>query len=182
MPPIIGVRAIRLRKKRIGRKSPPKLGERRRVNRRARFQARRALNVALLGRRMNKNFGILFVKFWLPVYLYAALIFFLSSIPPIPAIVPLPFMDKILHLGEYAIFGFLLARGFKSSKRGYFRANFRLLAIGCAIIYGLTDELHQAFVPLRQASLFDLFFDGLGAMLGGLGVGASVADKCKKGF
>ena len=179
---IIGVRATGLRKKRIGKKSHPGPGERRRANREARFQARRILNLALLGKKMNKNFGILFVKFWLPVYFYAAVIFFLSSMPPPPAVAQPPFMDKIFHLGEYAIFGFLLARAFKSSQKGYFASNFRLLAIGCAVIYGLTDELHQAFVPFREASLFDLLFDGLGATLGGLCVTSVVADRRKKGF
>ncbi len=41
------------------------------------------------------------------------------------------------------------------------------LAWGLAICYAITDEIHQAFVPGRHPSLFDVFFfDNLGAFLG----------------
>ena len=37
------------------------------------------------------------------------------------------------------------------------------LAAGLALIYGLTDEFHQTFVPGRAASLKDILVDGIGA-------------------
>lgn len=40
------------------------------------------------------------------------------------------------------------------------------LAWFLAVLYSLTDEFHQAFVPGRRASLVDVFvFDNLGAMI-----------------
>jgi VanZ family protein len=37
-----------------------------------------------------------------------------------------------------------------------------LKPVALGIIYGFSDEWHQSFVPGREASLRDIFFDGLG--------------------
>jgi VanZ family protein len=34
------------------------------------------------------------------------------------------------------------------------------------ILYGISDEIHQYFVPSRQADVMDALFDGLGGALG----------------
>ena len=39
-------------------------------------------------------------------------------------------------------------------------------ALFLTIVYGATDELHQAFVPGRDPSWTDLGFDSLGALIG----------------
>jgi VanZ family protein len=46
-----------------------------------------------------------------------------------------------------------------------------VLAILTASAYGLTDEVHQAFVPLREASWQDWLADTIGATLAAVGVG-----------
>ena len=105
-------------------------------------------------------------RWWAPVYLYAGLIFVLSSIPaPIPP-VGVPFFDKWIHLVEYGVFGFLLARALASDSPKRLRENFRLWAIVFACLYGLSDEWHQLFVPMRQSSLWDALFDTIGASIG----------------
>lgn len=43
-----------------------------------------------------------------------------------------------------------------------------LLAIFITILFGLSDEIHQLFVPLRQWDLFDLMADSMGAVFGSL--------------
>jgi len=35
-----------------------------------------------------------------------------------------------------------------------------------SLIYGITDEIHQSFVPMRDASVFDAFADGRGSFAG----------------
>jgi VanZ family protein len=40
------------------------------------------------------------------------------------------------------------------------------VAFGLTVLYGVSDELHQAFVPGRSASERDLAMDALGAVLG----------------
>jgi len=111
-----------------------------------------------------------FIRFWLPVLLWAAVIFGLSCISsfpdPVGNFLAFENFDRFAHLIEYAIFSFLLARALKHTPRDNIKHNFRMLAIILAIVYGVTDEIHQSFVPLRTMSLIDLSFDSLGAVLG----------------
>lgn len=94
------------------------------------------------------------------------LIFYLSSTPdpPLPQMV-LHLWDKLLHLAEYLLLGFLWAAAVRGSIR-------RRLLLGwlAAGLFGLTDELHQSFVPGRDASLLDWIADALGS-----GLGAAIA-------
>ena len=108
-----------------------------------------------------------FIKYWLPAYLFAALIFFLSSLPEPPqAPFEFPFLDKIGHLLEYAFFGYLLKRGFSNSPRPKLSSYSSFLTVITAFLYGISDEVHQIFVPTRHPEILDLIFDGTGAFLG----------------
>ncbi len=112
---------------------------------------------------MDKHFRL----YWIPVISWAILIFLLSSISRFPKqLEPVFSVDKLAHTIEYAIFGFLLARGFYNSLEIKFKKFFRILAIICVIVYGITDEWHQSFVPFRTASPVDLLYDGIGGMIG----------------
>ncbi len=87
--------------------------------------------------------------------LYMALIFFLSSLPGSAAGIPPPW-DKLAHALEYGGLGFLLGRGLGRP----------LPAAVLAVLYGLSDELHQRYVPGREASAGDLLADAVGALIG----------------
>ena len=92
--------------------------------------------------------------------LYMAVIFFLSSQSGDSGVgVPAPW-DKLAHVLEYALLGFLLCRGLQWA-RWYW-----ILAWTVAVLYGITDEIHQSFVPGRDASPWDAFADVVGAMVG----------------
>jgi len=107
-----------------------------------------------------------FIKFWLPVYFYAGVIFILSSIPqPAPA-VEIPHLDKLLHVFEYAILGFLLIRALRNSDFQLTKIACQILAITFTAIYGIIDEIHQYYVPSRAACIYDVFFDTIGACVG----------------
>lgn len=54
------------------------------------------------------------------------------------------------------------------------------VAFGLTVLYGVSDELHQAFVPGRTASERDLAVDAIGAVLG-LGL-ALLAQQALVGF
>ena len=103
---------------------------------------------------------------WLPALLWAGVIFGLSSISgaQIPG-VPLPSADKIAHLGVYGIFGILCFRGLRAttnlSPRGLILAG-SMIAFG----YGVSDEVHQIFVPGRSSEVGDLLADVVGGALG----------------
>lgn len=103
---------------------------------------------------------------WVPVVLYAGLVFWLSSQSR-----PLPFLpteiwafDKLLHAVEYAVLGFLLARALGAA--GLSPVRTFLAALLLASLYGASDELHQSFVPNRTCDPRDWAADTAGAAAG----------------
>ena len=42
------------------------------------------------------------------------------------------------------------------------------LSVVFTMIFGVFDEIHQLFTPFRNASLFDIQVDSLGALIGGI--------------
>ena len=95
---------------------------------------------------------------WLPVVVWAALIFTLSSIPDLGT--GLGGWDlalrKIAHAAEYAVLGALLLRA----------VGRELPAAALGIAYAVTDEVHQAFVPGRHGAVMDVLIDAVGVLLG----------------
>ncbi len=110
--------------------------------------------------------GKRFLGYWLPVIGLCAFIFWQSCFPSIATIPLFPHDDKVMHLGVYAVLALLFARALKQEKPDFTHGKIRLLAILFATFYGVSDEIHQAFVPLRHASMGDIGADFLGSMLG----------------
>jgi VanZ family protein len=93
-----------------------------------------------------------------------AVIFHESSLSdPAPAITQAVW-DKALHFSGYAVLGFLLARAFRSE--GLSWATAAVGAIVVTSLYGVSDELHQMFTPLREADVRDWMADTLGGLVG----------------
>jgi VanZ family protein len=112
------------------------------------------------------------VIYWLPVLLYAGLIFSLSALPHPEDLVPSIFKllgDKVLHAIEYGVLGILFYRAFRHAAGNWGRQYALALAILAASLYGLSDEIHQAFTPNRVSSGWDLLADVIGATLAGAG-------------
>jgi VanZ family protein len=105
------------------------------------------------------------LNLWLPVLIWAAFIFYLSSVPH------LRFMEndqldfvvrKIGHMGVFGILARLLARALTGSTYwSWKKIFFTSLVVTC--LYAITDEYHQAFVPGRHASAKDVTIDTVGA-------------------
>ena len=95
---------------------------------------------------------------WLPVLVWAAVIFAFSSIPSLST--GLGTWDTILrkgaHVIEYAVLGGLLYRALGRET----------LALAAGIAYAATDELHQHFVRGRHASPVDVAIDAAGVAVG----------------
>jgi len=108
----------------------------------------------------------IFLKFWLPVYLYAGLIFIYSAQSSVAFAPEILYGDKLLHFVEYAILGYLIARAAKNSSSLKMRAHFRIFAVSLASLYGLSDEFHQYFVPGREVEILDVLADAAGAVFG----------------
>ncbi|MFQ6041599.1 MAG: VanZ family protein, partial [Candidatus Poribacteria bacterium] len=73
---------------------------------------------------------------------------------------------KVYHLIEYGLLSFLLLRAFMNSSRKILSSDAVFFTVLSTIIFGLTDEIHQAFVPGRSSNIFDWIFDSLGAVAG----------------
>jgi VanZ family protein len=101
---------------------------------------------------------------WVPVVLYALLIFhFSSESNPLPGLTSLVW-DKALHTTEYAGFALLLCRALRGEGLRWWTSV--VLAVILASVYAATDEWHQLFVPQRSADVADWAADVVGAAAG----------------
>lgn len=110
--------------------------------------------------------------YWVPVVLYAGLIFFMSSQShpeeQLPSFLLEDVSDKALHAVEYAVLGALCYRAFRWGVSKQVASRALLFAIVTASLYGMTDEAHQFFVPFRESSWQDWLADTIGAAIGAL--------------
>ena len=89
-------------------------------------------------------------------------LFLLSAWPDPGQIVRLPISDKVAHVCLYAVFG--VALGYAWSRTPRLMPHTLLIAIGA--LYGVTDEVHQMYVPGRIPDVHDWFADVVGLSLG----------------
>ena len=102
---------------------------------------------------------------WLPVFLWCAVIYYLSSIPSLKSDLPNQWdfvMRKIAHITEYAVLTFLF---FRVSSKNLSRKKAISYAALFPITFALTDEYHQLFVFGRGGNLGDVFIDSIGVFL-----------------
>ena len=89
---------------------------------------------------------------------WAGLIFVFSSVPDLGT--GLGGWDLVLrkigHAAEFAVLGALLARALGSA----------WLAIALGVLYAVSDEVHQTFVPGREGSPLDVAIDTVGVAFG----------------
>lgn len=107
--------------------------------------------------------------YWIPVFIYMAIIFYFSSFSKIPQIEVVGFLPPIntaiLHVIEYFGLSLLIGIAARHSKIKLLRENSYLIAIAISTIYGASDEFHQSFVPGRVMDFIDFLLDILGAVL-----------------
>jgi VanZ family protein len=91
------------------------------------------------------------------------LIFFLSAQPDLPH-APGPWFDTLLKKVGHALAFGTLAWLYLRALRGRFTAvtTLRLVSAGLAMLYAVSDEYHQTFVPGRKGRLFDVGVDTAG--------------------
>ncbi|MGD8554795.1 MAG: VanZ family protein [Anaerolineales bacterium] len=102
---------------------------------------------------------------FLPALAIMAIIFYLSSQPAsaLPHFGPLDLpLKKAGHMIAYGLLG--LAYDFGLAIAPSLRRR-RVLALLLATLFAMSDELHQSFVPGRNAWWGDVMIDGLGAAL-----------------
>ena len=107
-----------------------------------------------------------FLLYWLPIFIYCLLIYIQSSHPSPEDIPSIPYVDKILHFTAYAFLGALFLRAMKTLR---IKDNLRLvmiLSITLSSLYGISDEIHQHYVPYRDADVMDALADIIGSIFG----------------
>jgi len=98
----------------------------------------------------------------LPMILVMGGIFFVSHQPGSEIQLPqFPGSDKLAHAVAYAVLAGSVLFGLPPSA-GRFRRDLVFLFVLCSL-YGMTDEIHQYFVPQRSADPLDWLADSLGA-------------------
>ncbi|HOV86130.1 MAG TPA: VanZ family protein [Syntrophobacteraceae bacterium] len=117
--------------------------------------------LAGLGGRMRMTEGT--VR-WLPAVLYALFIFSLShrSFSSVSASVN----SDLFHPLEYWSFSLLLSWALEPLFEVRSMRSFSLAVLGIGLVYGIGDEIHQAFIPGRTPSLLDLALDMAGVAAG----------------
>jgi VanZ family protein len=103
---------------------------------------------------------------WLVLGIYCTAIFIQSAYPSMATFQDVPLGDKYLHATGYALLGVLFFRAFKSLPFGHRLSALSLLSIIAATLYGVSDEIHQYFVPYRSADIWDVLADMFGSALG----------------
>ena len=99
---------------------------------------------------------------WGPVLAHMAFIFFVSSITWVGDM-PGSISDKTAHFLVYGLLGFLILRALSGGSLSAMTPSRAIAAMALAGLYGLTDEIHQFFVPGRNPDVLDVVADTLGA-------------------
>jgi VanZ family protein len=103
---------------------------------------------------------------WMLVLAWMGLIFFLSSRSKLPKPSGISSSVEAItgHFTVYAVLAVLVA--FALADTGLSTSRRLVVAFLFAVVYGVSDEFHQSFVPGRDPDPFDLMIDAIGAVTG----------------
>jgi VanZ family protein len=102
---------------------------------------------------------------YVPLLLWMALIFMLSNQSDLVDIedeTGEKFFYKISHLIAYAVLAWLWWRVLAPQRQTTWPALWPAFAL--TVLYAISDEVHQSYVPGRHAALYDVLFDAGGAL------------------
>ena len=111
------------------------------------------------------KFRIILVS-WFPLIIYCLAIYIQSSRPGLQHLPELRFLDNFLHFGAYGLLGVFFYRAYETLSLKNFRNLLILISIGSATLYGISDEIHQYFVPSRQPDIMDVIANTIGSICG----------------
>lgn len=109
----------------------------------------------------KKNFWL-----WLPPLVWMSVIFRASSISSYPEHITGPeWPGRVAHLGEYGILSLLYLIALRGTSQ-LNKLQLFLISIVLTTLYGISDEIHQLYVPGRSAEAFDILLNFMGAVGG----------------
>ena len=110
-----------------------------------------------------------FLFYWLPVIIWAGLIFGLSSVPDLKSGLVSNYdlvIRTFAHFAEFAVLAILFSRiGYLEEKSKRYGLIF-IISVVAAALYAVSDEYHQSFIEGRQAAAVDVLIDSVGAFIG----------------
>lgn len=71
-------------------------------------------------------------------------------------------LRKIAHFSEFAALGFFVGGGIRFT----FGTGRIYIPLAVCLLYSVSDEIHQYFVPERACRMFDVFVDTCGSLTG----------------
>lgn len=103
-------------------------------------------------------------KWWLPVVIYALVIFLLSdrSYPEARTVVD----TKVFHPLEYLTLGLFLSGAWHGLSKQLGMPGFIFAVQLSGTAYAFSDEWHQAYIPGRTSAFTDVLIDAAGVALG----------------
>lgn len=107
--------------------------------------------IKLLEKR--RNIPIIFTM------LIALEIFFFSSLSGLPG-AGFPIISIAYHFIVFFLFAFFFLASIKG--KGKIKIKYLIIAIIISVLYALSDEFHQSFVPGRDAGIKDILTDTAG--------------------
>lgn len=99
-----------------------------------------------------------------PIIAYSLAIIAISHQTLPDKLLPFEHADKVVHFVEYLLYVELLYLALAINRPA--AATNRLWAAGLSIVFGISDELHQYFIPGRSCSSVDLLVDCMGIGFG----------------
>ena len=76
------------------------------------------------------------------------------------------FVRKAAHFSEYAVLGMLTVNALRTYRLN--KALRLILPVATCLVYAVSDEIHQYFIPDRACRAFDVFIDTVGGLTGTL--------------
>ena len=107
-----------------------------------------------------------FILYWLPIIVYCLAIFIQSSLPASESLPGFWQADKLLHAAAYALLGFMFYRAFLTTQVPKTALFLIMISALSSTAYGISDEVHQYFVPSRTFSFADMLANTLGSLIG----------------
>jgi VanZ family protein len=107
-----------------------------------------------------------FLIYWLPLIIYCLAIYIQSGRPGPEHLPDLRFLDKFLHFGAYGLLGIFFYRAYETLPLKNFKTLLILISTVSATLYGISDEIHQYFVPSRQSDIMDVIANTIGSICG----------------
>ena len=112
---------------------------------------------------------------WGPVIAWMVIIFMISSAPQsaieesglvtsVSRVISKPVGEIAVHVFEFGVLALLVYR-LAGRRERTTTAQAWVVAVGFSVLYGVSDEVHQGFVPGRDTSWVDLGYDTAGAVV-----------------